>query len=106
AAPTVRVKVTADTQPDNLSPINNNIHYESDPLVVPAAQSAVTVTLKQQSRKVTIQTKDTVLTADKVLKELSGEVSGSGGGKLYEINASVAAKIAGKYSNEVTNTTG
>jgi hypothetical protein len=115
AAPTVQIAVAALAQPDAPSPILTNRRFESDPVIIPEAQAAVTVTLRQLSTKVTIQTKDTTLTGEKVYKELSSELSAGGSGKgsekdgdrgAFEINLSLATKIAGKYSTEVTTTTG
>lgn len=114
-APTVQIIVSAPAQENALSPINKSIRYDSDAVIIPATQAAVNVLLKQQSQKAIIQTKDSVLTGEKVLKELSAEGSGGtsgkgtegGGGKPgFEVNGNLALKIAGKYSKEISSTTG
>ncbi|MES2207897.1 MAG: hypothetical protein V4525_14020 [Pseudomonadota bacterium] len=110
-APTVQIHLAASYQPDAVTPILTPFSYDSDPIAIPEAQAAITVTLKQSSFKKTIQTKETSLSAEKVLDETSGkvtiEVSSKQGTKVSEtvsaeVNEKVAGEIAHKHSKEVS----
>lgn len=135
-APTLLIDVRAPEQENSVTPILNAIHISSDGVTMPADRSTLNVIVQQRGQKRMISTKENSLTADRVLKELSGELAVTVGGKdsvggttstsggssnkdsgatssatvggsnAFEVNAAVAAKIAGRYQTEATTTAG
>ncbi len=107
--PTVVVSVFAEAQPGATTPIVHAIEQVSDPFTLPEGQGTISAVLRQTGYKKTIQTKESKLTAEKILDELSkkGSVEVAGKGKLlFEINSKIAGELASKHVTEVSVSTG